>query len=205
MRKIDTSDAEVLNSLLIAMGAAGFVLTYITLGKFVFECYTDQSNLLMMITSGFFLYYLRMEKEIPKWLRILRYMAVLNLVVTFLVVLFVLIPMNNFDFGYCLFYRSMVFHHTSIPILSLFMFLKIDRIGNEPLSKKESALALLWTIFYAVFVITMNIIRVLDGPYPFVQVYHQPVWATVLWIAGIILVTFGISNLIRVVRNRIRN
>ena len=49
----------------------------------------------------------------------------------------------------------------------------------------------------------LNGARVLDGPYPFLRVYNQPVWATVLWIAGIYLGTFLLGLILRLLRKAV--
>jgi len=55
------------------------------------------------------------------------------------------------------------------------------------------------TIIYAIISIILNILKVMDGPYLFLHVYNQPIYASVLWIIGILggayLIALGIKEI----------
>ena len=39
-------------------------------------------------------------------------------------------------------------------------------------------------------ILPLNILRVIVGPYPFFEVYHQPVYVSVLWAVGLLGVNY---------------
>ena len=47
---------------------------------------------------------------------------------------------------------------------------------------------------YAVILMMLNILWIADGPYPYLRVYEQPVWASVLWGLAILGSTYGIAR-----------
>jgi len=49
---------------------------------------------------------------------------------------------------------------------------------------------------YAVVIVICNILRIIEGPYPFLRVYDQPIYMTILYAIGIPLFTYGIARLI---------
>ena len=56
-------------------------------------------------------------------------------------------------------------------------------------------------VLYAAVIVTLNLTRTVRGPYPFLLVYEQPVWASLLW-AGVILGTAWLIALLLVLVKR---
>lgn len=147
--------------------------------------YTQLSNLLALFVS--FAYVLEAVPRLKKGktapsacLRVLSYAAVCVLTVTMLVVIFILSPMQVAGgFVPLMFSGPMLYMHFLCPVIALISFLLFEK--EPPLTKKHLFLALLPTLLYAAAVIPLNILRVLRGPYPFLYVYEQPVYMSVLW------------------------
>ena len=169
----------ILNILIILLEILGFALTLKLTKSIAIQYYTEDSNLLMLITSIIFTYYLIAKKEIPKWLDILYHMAVLGLTITFLVVLFVLAPMYNFNYVGLLFNGIMLFFHTLCPILAIVTYLFFYK---NKITKKHLPYTMLFTIIYSVIIIICNICRVIEGPYPFLMIYKQPIYLSIIWV-----------------------
>ena len=182
----------LLNILIMISSLAGlFMVRHFGLSMLFY--YTQDSNILAVIASAL---YLMKHRNAHLW----RYAAFVCLNVTFLVVLFVLIPiMGNPRF--MLFGGGMLFHHTLSPILSCISFLFFEE--GEPLSSKDLKYGIIPTIIYGAIVLMLNILRIKSGPYPFFYVYRQPVFMTILWLAGIIAGTALIAEAGRRFRNYI--
>ena len=113
------------------------------------------------------------NNEIPKWVSILKYASTLSLLVTFLVVVFILTPYYGKDIIIWIFFEgSNLFYHTLCPIITFisFTFFESHKINGI----KDNFKALYFTLIYAAVFITLNILKVYEGPYPFLMVYKQP-------------------------------
>lgn len=96
---------------------------------------------------------------------------------------------------------SMLYQHTLCPILAVFSFLVFEI--EDKLPKTDMLKALIPTLVYALIAIMLNICRVIEGPYPFLMVYSQPWYISVLWcviilgIAGFLaFVMWGLHNVL---------
>jgi hypothetical protein len=87
----------------------------------------------------------------------------------------------------------MLYTHTLCPILAIISFLVF---APKIFSKKDAIRALSFTLAYAAVAIALNILRVWHGPYPFLFVYEQPIWASVAWSIGILLGAWGIARVL---------
>ena len=149
----------ILNIIMIILEIAGLITTLITLGNIELQYYTECSNILMLITSSIYTYYLLNNKNIPKWLEILYHMAVLGLTITFLVVILILAPMYNFIYGWLLFSGAMLYYHTLCPILAIITYIFF---ADNHLNKHEIIYTMLFTIIYSVVIIICNICHIIN-------------------------------------------
>lgn len=67
---------------------------------------------------------------------------------------------------------------------------------------KDTVIAFLPTLIYAVVMVILNIAKAVHGPYPFLYVYEQPIYMSVVW--GIVIpgIAWIIAIIIRLVKNR---
>ena len=175
--------------------------------------YTFDSNFIGMIASGIlFLFlltaFIHVSESIPKWVVILKYMATCSLAVTFLVVIFVLAPMYSDyysslgkSYAALLFGGSNLFMHFLCPVIAIFTVLFFDPSldSSEKLFNKKPTpviaafIAVILTVIYAIITLTLNITGDLTGPYPFLMVHSQPVWASCLWVIAIFALAYLIA------------
>ncbi len=194
--------ALISNLLIVALEVISFIILInrnggVTVGIVYF--YTRLSNLLALIAGIFVFIFIIKNKsgELPKWLSMLRYIATIMLFVTLLISLFVLTPAVGS------FYRMMIenqlkFHHLLCPLISIVSFIFFEKGGV--LTTKDNVLALIPTLVYGIVMMILNAARVVDGPYPFLRVHNQPVWATILWFVGIFFGAFLLGLIIRLLR-----
>ena len=193
------------NLLIVILEIIALILSLIEQGPASFLFYTQDSNYLAMAASLLFCVYavkeMREKGVVPVWLYSLRYITVSCLMVTFFVVVFVLMPMMG-EYALVMLYRgSMLYQHTLCPFLAVFSFFVFEM--KSVLPKTDIIKALIPTFIYALITIILNICKVVNGPYPFLMVYSQPWYMSILWciiilgIASILaFVVWGLHNFI---------
>ncbi len=106
-----------------------------------------------------------------------RFTANIMLIMTFLVVVFVLIPMGAPP-KIMLFTSSGLFHHLLVPIIS-----NISYIFFESHARPVTIVApIAVTLIYGVIMMYLNWVGKVDGPYPFLRIRQQSKGKTVFWI-----------------------
>lgn len=202
LRKYKERDvlAMYFNILVILFELFGFIPT-IMANAMDYTFYTLDSNLLALFAAIIYLLYLIRNKKIPKWVSILKYTSVLSLMVTFLVVLFILCPMFNFAYLALLFNSTNMYFHTLCPILAFISFVTVEK--HEINGFKDNFRAIYFTIIYAIILVALNTLNIVDGPYPFLKVYDQSIFMSILWTIIIVGGAFGIGKLIQIIKNNI--
>jgi len=180
--------------LLMEIGSNAFGLLHY--GPRILIYYTTLSNLLALGSSLCFLLLSR-RREPPRWLAWLRLLTALHLTVTFLVVVTILAPVTG---GYraALLEGIVLYQHTLCPILTVVSFVFFER-RLPSLSRRSILWTLLPTLGYGAVFVVLNLLRIVDGPYPFLRVNAQPAWLTVVWFAvilgGALLLALGLDRL----------
>jgi len=111
------------------------------------------------------------------------------LTMTFIVTVFVLIPMGA-GVKRMLFSGNGLYHHLLCPILSVSSYILLEEHtagrksakGGRDGGWKNILDPVAVTFVYGIIMILLNAVRRFDGPYPFFQVHNQSVPATILWI-----------------------
>lgn len=186
-----TKLALTVNFLIIILEIIGFALAIQSLKFDTVIYYTEESNFLCLIASALFCIYVISKKDMPKWLSVFKYISTLSVTVTLIVVLFVLSWMTPIGLFNLLTAESMLYHHTLCPLLAIISFIFLEKYE---FSKKDVVRSLYFTFIYAVVMISLNILKVVDGPYPFLRVHLQPVWATVMWVIIIFALAYVLAT-----------
>jgi len=182
--------ALILNLLVVALEVRGMGMVWKAVGISGLVFYTEDSNVLAMIASALMVLailvgMIRGWKPVPVWIRTLRYVAACCLMVTFLVVVFVLVPLTGFQYArQGLFTGAELYLHTLCPLVSCLSFLFFEK--SPRLRYRSTWLAMLPTLLYTAVLVPLNILRIVDGPYPFLRVYEQSVQTSLLWAAILI-------------------
>ena len=187
--------AFICNGLIILLELIGFILYGVRMHTLSLEYYTMDSNLFALITSIMFVVFFKSRKEL---VRDLRFIATCCLTVTFLVVIFILLPMTNFNIQLLFLQNETMIFHVIAPIISI-----ISYICFEEKSDKEY-LGFLFTAFYAFVLIILNLKDIVVGPYPFLMVKKQSIIATLLW--GVIILggSYGIGQILNTLNQKIK-
>lgn len=169
----------VLNILIVLLEIIGLIVNLSFNKRIGIQFYTTLSNIFVLITSLIFIIYLLNKKDIPKYLKIMKLSSNVCISITFLVVIFVLSPMFNFNYVYMLFHNEFLYYHFLCPILSIIAFIYFDELGD--FNKKDSYFGFSFTLVYSIVLATLNILKIVYGPYPFLKVYEQSIIASALW------------------------
>jgi len=178
------------NIAVVVMELIGMSMEFKRNGFSMIQYYTVDSNILALLgcalCAGFAAVNLfRGQTGLPRWVKTAKYMAACCLAVTFVVVMLILAPQEGPDgFRLMMLSDSMLYHHLLCPVLVILSYLLLEK---EPrLGRPAMMIALVPTLVYAVAAIGLNLAKVLVGPYPFLHVYEQPVFMSVVWFALIL-------------------
>ena len=165
--------------------------------------YTQLSNLLELFVSAAFVaegvFRLRKGETQPSaCLRVLSYAATCVLTVTMLIVIFVLSPMRGTGgLKHLMLYQEMLYMHFLCPVIALVSFFCFER--TPQLTNRHLFFAMLPTLLYAAVTITLNVLNVMHGPYPFLYVHEQSVFMSCVWftvvVGGAFLITWGLKKI----------
>lgn len=186
---------------IVLLSAIGTYLHFSQFAWTMFQYYTLDSNVLLLLACAIQAWYegcilLRRRMFVPSWVRVLKYIAVCTVMVTFFVVIFILVPMAGglSWLPYSLFHGAMLYHHTLCPLLGVLSFVFLDRASLP--DRRITLWALLPTALYAAVSIVLNALRALHGPYPFLYVHEQPVWMSAVWCALILALAWVLALLV---------
>ena len=199
-----------LNTAIFILECIGGYLYFIRSGWNFVQFYTEDSNTLALITCLIIaVYEYQMLKGkgtgLPGWVKEMKYISTVCLTLTFLVVIFILIPMQGgiSSAYFFLLNGSMLYHHLICPILAFVSFLWFDPL--DQLTKKDTLIVLIPTLIYALVLILLNLLQAVDGPYPFLKVYQQPFYMSCIWVIVILGAAYGIAVMLAKLLNHQTN
>ena len=191
----------ILNSLIVIFEIIGLIVVMKTNNHISIEYYTEDSNILALFSSLIYVGFLLLKGHVPKWGKILKYTTTVCLAVTFLVVIFVLAPMYNFDYNYLLFKDGLLYQHLICPVLCFITFFLFDDM--DKLTLKDNFLSLSLTLVYGFILIILNILDIVKGPYPFLMVKEQSILVSCMWFIIIDSLAFVIALVLRILKNKL--
>ena len=196
--------AFIINILIIIMELFAFLVCYKESGFACFKYYTQDSNLFLMFTSLLYVISLLIcDKKIPHFVSLLKYAATTSVVITFLTVVTILAPVMG---GYkaMLLDGTMLIHHLICPIFAFVTFVFFEKHNLNGL--KDALISMIFTCLYGIIAVTLNILKIMDGPYPFLKVYNQTILMSIFWLILMMgssyLITVLIGNLNHAYNNK---
>ena len=180
----------LLNLFIVRWEPVAIRMSWEAVGMQAFTFYTENSNIFTafacLLVAVSQLVCLFTGREMPRWVKTLKFIATCCLTMTFLTVVFVLGPYYASEGGvvFLLTESSMLYHHLLHPLCAFISFVLLERQPKLP--AKCIPLALVPTVLYGSIALWANYKRLLVGPYPFLMVYEQTTQQTVLWCAAIL-------------------
>ena len=178
---------------MVILEIIGFVLVFKELGIASLEYYTEDSNLLLMISSIILLIYISKNKE-----QSFRYIAIVSTTLTLIIVLTVLTWTTDLGLYYLLFHESMLYHHTLCPVLAVLSFIFVERYDNL-----QTIHGIYFTAIYGIIMISLNALKIVEGPYPFLLVHNQPIIHSIIWTVLIFAITYVIALILKKVNGKV--
>ncbi|MBP5707212.1 MAG: hypothetical protein J6W76_07990 [Spirochaetales bacterium] len=163
-------------------------------GRTLFAYYTQISNILTSV-SVIALLIANITNRPAKWITCLRYGSACMLLLTMVITLALIAPSGKVSLGQLLYspLDNGLYHHLICPILSIYSYIMCeDHIQH----KSVILIPVCCTLLYGMVMILLNGLRYFVGPYPFLQVHDQSVFASIAWVIGILLMTTLLSALI---------
>lgn len=194
--------AIILNLMVMCMEVLGAYHSFQKGGILNLRFYTVLSNVLALVVSLLYVvYYIRnfnrKDTAFPRWLKQLKFVTCNCLAVTFVVVVAVLIPMDGIQsVDHYIFGPANIYHHVFCPLIMIFSFCVFEK--ERKITVRDNVLALIPTIIYAVVMVILNLVKVLKGPYPFLYVYEQPIYMSIIWAVVILTLTYVLGLILRV-------
>jgi len=185
------------NLLLFILEFIGLIICYIEVNTDMFFFYTQLSNIFLGIAAlinaiAGIKAYKNKKPAIPNSNFKLFHAAASATTVTITVVICILSFMYG-DLIALLTRGSMLFTHTLCPILGIIIHCYFAPRIFKP---SDALRALIFTLLYAIIIISLNLLRIIRGPYPFLYIYDQPLWTTILWIIVIFGIAYALARLI---------
>ena len=130
----------------------------------LFKFFTVQSNVLAGITSFIYLIFLLRENKtknkVPASVHIFRYIATIDLVITFLVVALFLGFVT--DEGYLsMYYNANFFYHFAVPVLNLISFVWFE--SKPKFELKDTLWGITHLLLYAIFYLSIVVFHMENG------------------------------------------
>lgn len=188
----------LINLLIIILEIMGFVLVFKEMGITSLEYYTEDSNLLLLLSSIILLIQISKNNEIPSWFKSFRYIAIVSTTLTLIIVLTVLSWTTELGLYHLLFHESMLYHHTVCPVLAIISFVFLERYENL-----HAIQGLYFTAIYGIIMISLNALKIVKGPYPFLLVHNQPIIHSIIWTALIFAITYAIALILKKVNGKV--
>ena len=209
MKKMKVS--LVLNLLNIIFGTTTFTIRFTTYAlKNLFYYYTrDSSFFLLVVTVILFIYeilHIYKNKELPKLVYSLKYIAVGLSTLTLLMCIFGLGPVLGETMGYKESYKFLFLHnecffeHLLCPLIGFISFIFFE--NEYKMNIRDSIFALFPTILYGVIILILVGFKAIKPPYFFFDIYSQPVYSIVLWLLGLVGFIFLLYLLLAHINNR---
>ncbi len=171
----------MLNLIVICLETTGLYISVSARKQEVFAYYTQLANMVTLVSSV-----LATLFGFTALTVLLRYLSTCMLVMTFLITLFVLVPMGG-GFRKLMLSGNCLYHHTLCPIISVYSYVLFEQHCGY------WWLPAVLTLAYGLIMLYMNRIEKYDGPYPFFRVNHQSETATVLWVIVLLIIISAIS------------
>lgn len=174
----------IVNCAVIILEIIGLWISVSDRKREIFVYYTQLSNIITLIASVVLVSTGSNEVSVT-----LRYLSSCMLTMTFLITLFVLVPMGA-GFKRMMLSGNGLYHHTLCPVLSVASYIMLEEHSHLWM------LPVILTFVYGVVMLVLNAKDKYDGPYPFFRVHDQSKAATAMWMAVLTGIIAVISTVI---------
>ena len=90
--------------------------------------------------------------------------------------------------------------HLGAPLVVTISYVLFE--ADRTMTFKQSLVGFAPTLLYAAVAYPCNIMRLWDGPYPFLQVWNMPVWQSILWFIVLFILAISLCQIPRLLARR---
>ena len=176
------------NILLLVMELAGIIAAFSIHHNLDLKFYTHWSNVLGLIASILFIINYMIKEKNKAFNEVVKYFKLTSticLTVTILVVLFMFVPMDHFNFYKWAIKDSFFSFHLLSPIIAFICFMFLEKYNFEYI--KDTIIGMIFTIIYSVVVCILILCRKIPAPYPFLDLYAHSVIINILSLSGMFI------------------
>lgn len=176
----------------------------------IFRFFTNDGNIICILVSYISLFFLlrklfNKDKPLPKFIYPLKLISAVTGAIIFLVVFLILGPLMGGLQMMISGFRMSVLHVVN-PILCVLSFLVLEENENKK-SKRHALIGASAVYVYGFISILLVLFRVWENqniPYPFLRVYDNPLWQTILYFTVILGGAYGLSLLFQKLQLKLR-
>lgn len=185
----------IANALAVVLWGIGFAWSLSEQGLGIVAYYTQLSNAVAAFSASLLVLSLLATGATPNWVRTLRYLSACMLTMTFLVTLFVLVPLGSSLRG-MFFEGSGLYHHLLCPVITVVAYAVLE---PKTTVRRPWVAMVAVTLTYGLLMLLLNVWNLYRGPYPFLEVHDQSLVETLIWfvvlVASAQLIGMGFSRL----------
>ena len=189
--------ALIANIILLVMEIAGLIAAIYFEKGFKLKYYTNWSNYLGLLSAILFIINYYLEGKNSKFnnvCKILKLTATLCLSLTFLVVLFMFVPYDHFNFLRWMIFRNYFSFHLFSPIICFISFCFFEKYDFK--YKYVIFEGFTFTIIYTIVISILILAKKVEAPYLFLDYYAYKWYTNVATIAIIGILTIGLLYLL---------
>lgn len=167
--------------------------------------YTQLSNIYSLFAAIAIVFFesknlIQNKDNTPKIMKIIKFSVVCCLTETLLVTMFVLAPLGMMGgFVPLMFEGPNLYHHLLCPLIAFLSFIFLE--GKVYITIKHTILSMIPTLIYGIVAVALNLLRIWHGPYPFLYVYEQPIYMSLVYTVVVLGGAYLISLLVRMLAN----
>ena len=195
--------ALIFNILLLIMEIIGAILCFIEGGKINLKFYTNWSNIIGLISASLFIINYIIKEKNNAFNSVVKYTkltATVCLTVTFLVVTFMFVPMDHFNYYKLAIKGNFFSFHCLSPIICFITFTFFEKYDFTYI--KSTIIGMIFTILYSVIICILILAKKVSAPYPFLDLYAYSVIVNVITLTGMLLAITGLTLLLILIKKK---
>lgn len=165
------------NICLLIMEIIGLITILVVEKGIDMKFYTNWSNVLGIITSILFVINYCIKEKNKTFNEVVKYFKLTTtvcLTVTFIIVLFIFVPMDHFNFVRWMIEKQFVSFHFLSPIIAFVTFIFFERYEYTYI--KSGIIGMIFSTIYSIVISILVLCKKVPAPYPFLDYYaHTPI------------------------------
>ena len=188
--------ALISNILLLIIELIGIIIILVLEKGIDLKFYTNWSNILGFITSILFIINYSIKEKNKTFREVVKYFKLTTtvcLTVTFAIVLFVFVPMDNFNFYAMMIEKQFLSFHFLAPVVAFITFVFFEHYDYSYL--KDTIIGMIFSTIYSITVSILILCKKIPAPYPFLDYYAHSVIVNIFSVSAVFIMIVLITLL----------